>query len=278
MKSLAARRTRSIIGFLIVASLLIAGVLHFASELGRAAIPTGWILLFALFFLAAYQIRKKIPLPWLGSASTWLQIHIYIGLMTFVLFILHTGLQFPDNLFNQVLFCTYMVLFFSGLIGLFLTRYIPGRITASGEEILFERIPAHIHKLRLEVEQLIEKLNNSEDVESEATLATGIIQNEIREFFSGPKNQLYHLVQSSKPRKQLINRLQYHKQILNEDEKEILAELIEKVIAKDHLDYSWTMQAVLKLWLFIHVPLTYGLIVLALFHLVVVSAFYGASL
>jgi hypothetical protein len=44
---------------------------------------------------------------------------------------------------------------------------------------------------------------------------------------------------------------------------------------KDGLDYHHALQLTLKLWLFVHIPLTYSLLIFSLVHLVLVYAFAG---
>ena len=44
---------------------------------------------------------------------------------------------------------------------------------------------------------------------------------------------------------------------------------------KNELDYQYALQGVLKGWLFIHIPLTYGMLLLAITHLVLAYAFSG---
>ena len=57
-------------------------------------------------------------------------------------------------------------------------------------------------------------------------------------------------------------------------EKESVAEqLIEMVVTKKNLDVQWNLQSVLKFWLFIHVPLSFGLLALAAAHIALVWQF-----
>ena len=60
---------------------------------------------------------------------------------------------------------------------------------------------------------------------------------------------------------------------LDEAESEYLAKIEDLVAQKDGLDYQYAHQSLLKYWLFVHVPLTYALLVLALLHLILVHAF-----
>ena len=52
-----------------------------------------------------------------------------------------------------------------------------------------------------------------------------------------------------------------------------MAELDSLIKLKFDLDYRYALQSVLRLWLFIHIPLTYGLILFTLVHIILVTAF-----
>jgi hypothetical protein len=63
---------------------------------------------------------------------------------------------------------------------------------------------------------------------------------------------------------------------LNERELSYAENLQALVEQKNQLDYAYALQNVLKAWLFVHIPATYGLILLALLHLLLVYSFGGA--
>ena len=44
---------------------------------------------------------------------------------------------------------------------------------------------------------------------------------------------------------------------------------------KDELDFHYSLNLALKAWLLVHVPLTYGLLILAVLHMVTAYAFSG---
>ena len=58
-------------------------------------------------------------------------------------------------------------------------------------------------------------------------------------------------------------------------ERESLERLSDLVCQKDDLDYHHALQATLKGWLFVHIPLTYSLWILVVLHLVLAYAFTG---
>jgi hypothetical protein len=61
------------------------------------------------------------------------------------------------------------------------------------------------------------------------------------------------------------------------DQEMIQAEKLRALVErKNRLDYAHALQSVLKAWLFVHIPATYGLILLTLLHLLLVYSFGGA--
>ena len=62
---------------------------------------------------------------------------------------------------------------------------------------------------------------------------------------------------------------------LNDEERNFAAQLRELAEKKDELDYQYALQATLKGWLFVHVPLTYSTILLMSLHAVLAYAFRG---
>ena len=64
---------------------------------------------------------------------------------------------------------------------------------------------------------------------------------------------------------------------LNREEREVMKQIAELVRRKDTLDYHHSLQLTLKLWLFVHIPLTYSLLIFSLVHIVLVYAFSGGA-
>ena len=64
---------------------------------------------------------------------------------------------------------------------------------------------------------------------------------------------------------------------LDDNERALRKRLEELVLVKDDLDFHYANQAALKYWLFVHIPLTYSLLVLCLLHAFVVYVFSGAG-
>ena len=240
--------------------------------LRESAFASGWILLAVMLFLASYNLRKKLTYPPLLSSATWLRLHVWVGLLSVVLFLWHVGWGMPNGLFEGALAGVYVGVAASGLGGLALSRLIPSRLTVRGEEVLFERIPLYRRQLRERAEVVIVESAS----ESGTTTLSEFYARRLADFFYGPRHAWRHVVQSTRVMTEMSNELRSLERYLNDREREALRELTELVEAKDGLDYHHTMQGVLKGWLFVHIPLTYLLLVLTAAHVVIVHAFVGA--
>ncbi|MCH7686505.1 MAG: hypothetical protein IH899_07470, partial [Planctomycetes bacterium] len=155
MKSFARRRWRNLGIALVPAAAILLFDSVYTLSMRSFSYVSGWTLLVVILGLAAYNLRKKLPFLPLGSSSTWLQIHIYAGLLTAVLFLVHIEFRVPNGVFEIVLSLLYVLVFLSGLGGLALSRVFAMRFTANGEEVQFERIPFFIRQIQDEVHQMV---------------------------------------------------------------------------------------------------------------------------
>src|SRR6266550_585584 len=87
---------------------------HFSRTLSNYAYFTGWILFAAMVFLTIYNARKKLPFLPLGSSESWLQVHIYVGFFTVVLFLIHLNFRIPSGWFEITLAGLYFLVTGSG--------------------------------------------------------------------------------------------------------------------------------------------------------------------
>ena len=60
---------------------------------------------------------------------------------------------------------------------------------------------------------------------------------------------------------------------LNSDERKLMLEIAQFIRSKENLDFQLNAQRALKLWLFVHIPVTYSLILLGLVHGIIAWAF-----
>ena len=231
-------------------------------SLQPAAQISGLLLFGVLLVLTAFNARKKLPFLPLWRAATWLRFHVYAGWFSVALFLMHVDFRLPAGGLEVTVAVLFVLVALSGVIGHVLSRVLPARLTVHGENLVFERIPAYRQELRREVEAMV--LKAVEAIGS--TTISDFYEERLAAYFARPCNCGSHLFGSPKPLHALLERIDALERFLNPAEREVMAEIAERVRAKDNLDFQWYLQGVLKLWLFVHIPLTYGLLILAAAH------------
>jgi hypothetical protein len=248
-------------------------VLHAAWQATHAHLVylSGWALLACLLCLTAYNARKKLPFLPLLSSRTWFQLHVYLGLFTGLLFLLHLQWRWPTGRFEGMLASLFTAVTLSGIFGWWLSRTLPPRLTTAGGEVPFDRIPIVRRDLRLRAEKLVlDAIGRS----GSPTLAD-FYSGRLAGFFQGPANFIPHVRGSRRPLNRLLAQISELRRFVKPEERDAVNLLAELVRQKDALDFHRAMHLLLKGWLFVHVPLTYGLLVFTAVHVVVVYAFSG---
>lgn len=271
MTTFASRRIRNIILFAIALA-----VIAFATAVDRVTVTldgffTGWILFGLFVFLAGLNIRAKLSMLPIGNASTWTQLHIYAGLMTVFVFLMHIDWSIPNGIFEWTVAGVFTLTVLSGIIGLFLSRIVPRQLTRRGEEVMFERIPSFRAKLREEAEAVILRAAEAGGGNS----IRAFYLEKLAEFFAGPRNFMAHMTGSTKPIFTLKNEMESLERYLGPTDRAHLDELRALVIRKDDLDFHHAQQLVLKTWTFVHVPMTWALLIVMLLHMTMAYAFSG---
>jgi hypothetical protein len=235
------------------------------------AFLTGWALLAGMFVLTIYNVRKKLPFLPLGKSETWLQIHIYLGFFTTLLFLIHLNFRLPHGWFEIALAWLFVLVSGSGMAGLLFSRVLPRRLATRGGEVIFEKIPALRHALKTQAEDL------ALGMDAKSPVIADFYARRLAAFFSGPKNLWLHLAESRRPVNALLAQLEDLRRFSNDAERDQIGKLSALVRQKDGLDYHRALQLTLKLWLFVHIPLTYSLLIFTAAHLVFVFGFSGGA-
>ncbi len=219
-----------------------------------------------------YSIRKSVPFLPLGSSSAWLQLHIYAGLLTFVLFIVHLGFSIPNGMFECLLALVYLAVFLSGLTGLYMTRSFPARLTMLGHEVIFEQIPVVQRELQDRIEAMV-LVGHSE---TETSAIAEFYRNQIRPYLIGHHDLATQLTRGTSARWHHLSRaIEDEKRYLADDECRLMDSVREIVHRKFVLDTQYALQGALKAWLFFHIPATWALLIFAVFHALLVHAWSG---
>ena len=271
MNQFAKRRTVNSIALAVVTMVCWVSLSVLDASIRATSFWTGWLLFALVVSLAMFNGRKKLPFLRLGAAASWMQFHIYAGFFSVLVYLAHAGFHFPHGILEFSLCILFAIIAVSGLIGLFISRVIPVGLTSRGEPVLFERIPALRMGLHREVEELVVGCAR----EHQTTTISDFYASRLEKFFRTPRNFANHLMGWTRAMRELEREIEAMDRYLNDDEREVLAQILERAQLKDDLDYQWARQLLLKGWLFVHIPLTFSLLILVGLHVFVVYGFRG---
>lgn len=266
-------RRRFFLILLLAAVCGVAWTIHhlFNISLHFTPVTTGLILISSCFALAFFNARKKLPFVPLLRASTWLQFHIYAGWFAVFIFLLHINGRWPDGIFETTLATMFTLVALSGVVGIVITRMLPGRLALHGENVIFERIPALRVKLQKDVEALVWKSVE----ETKSFTISEFYTARLKAYFDRPRNIMPHLIASKAPLQKLTSEVKLLERYMVANERAILVEISECIVAKDNLDAQTAGQGLLKYWLFVHIPLTFSLLLLGMLHGMLAFSFAG---
>ncbi len=250
-------------------------------SLARSGHATGYALYTMVLFLAAYNLRKKLPSLPLGSSAGWMQAHLWTGMGSGMIFWWHLtaqhpaggGLSWPSGWIEGLLAFLFLATFTSGLIGLYLTRTIPKQITRTGEPFIYERIPRLRAQVRNEARATVLRAVHA----TGATTLADYYADRLHGFFARPRSLAYWWRPTSATRKRLFDELTAIDRLSTEGEHMAGERLFKLVRRKDDLDFHESRQGLLKLWVFAHVALTWGLILFGALHGLLAVAFRGGA-
>jgi hypothetical protein len=255
-------------------TILIAAALAVAATVARealwpVAVYTGWLLLALVLALTFFNARKKLPFLPLFSASTWLQAHIYIGWLSCFVFLLHTGARIPSGRLETMLAIAFIAVAVSGAFGLWLSRWLPPRLVRSGESLIYERIPVLRHRLTEEAREVVRRA----ETETQSSTLPDFHLRVLHRYFQRVPPLLAPLTGDDPEFHRVRQELDSTRRYLNESEETLARTLADLVEAKRNLDVQLAGQRLLKLWLFVHIPLTYVLLVFIAAHVWLVLHF-----
>jgi hypothetical protein len=149
--------------------------------------------------------------------------------------------------YEQLLAAGFYLVSFSGIVGYFFQRIFPKRLTLTGIEVIYERIPAEIADAHQEAQALIAQYPEAQ-------------RKPLEWFFSRPRFFFSHLFEGKKG----DHWIRRHLEPIKNDRLVALAQL------KNKLDIHDAVQKILKGWLWFHAPLTLWVWVLVIWHVVLV--------
>jgi hypothetical protein len=238
-------------------------------HLGHPAVLSGWLLFAVMFGLVLFNLRKRLSMIPLGSASAWLALHTVGGALAIGLFLIHADTFWPTGSYERLLTLLFYLVSLSGLLGFAIQRIYPRLLSQINYEVIYERIPAEIAILRDQAEAIVLECTakTTSDTLAQYYLAS------LAWYFDRPRFMLNALVGNRRTRSWLDREWGAVARYLNAAENAFLSQLLELCETKAKIDAHYAIQGLMKLWLLVHLPLAAAVMVVAVWHVLLVHVY-----
>lgn len=219
----------------------------------------GFLAALLFIFEMLYPYRRSRARP-LGTAKAWIQAHVYFGAIAFLAVFLHNGLRLPQGGLGWWLVILAGWTTITGLLGVWLQKWIPAALSEGLRvEALYERIPELVEGLVKEADALVEDASD---------VLERFYRTEVRRSLGKLAPSWGFLLDVRAGRERAIEPFRRMQQFVDASEKEKVDDLMTLYTEKMELDAQYSVQAILRRWLVLHVPtagLLMGLMVIHVF-------------
>jgi hypothetical protein len=227
----------------------------------------GTIGLLLILWLAMLGIRKRAITRGRWSLKAWTSAHVYLGLALIVIGTLHTGFQFGWNV-HTLAWVLMMLVILSGVYGITVYAALPQGLSDARSEMTGPQMIDAVNSLDKQIQGAAQPLS---DVDSEV-----VIGSLGEDAFGGG---VWRRLTGSYPRCGNRRALQIMRGRLAETTgkqqqsvEQVVTLLERKAAALQRVRGYVQRRALLEVWLYVHIPLTFVLIAALLAH--VVSVFF----
>jgi len=229
----------------------------------------GMLAFLAMIWTWLLSARKRATKRQLGTVSFWLKGHIWIGLLSVPLVFFHTGFQFGGTL-EQILMGIFLLVIASGLLGQLIQQYIPRFMTASlDKQAIPEQVDNVVSALQSKADGLVVAVCGTlfDSVESESPSQIDAIRRfhltHVRPFMDIHPPSDSVLINSALAASVFATQ----KQSVSVAHRELLDELFDLCDERRQLLIQRKWHAILHYWTFLHIPISFSLLVLVIIHI-----------
>lgn len=228
-------------------------------------IATGIISLFLLVILILYNIRKKSFRYILGSVHGWFLSHIYLGILSFFVVMMHSKFSMSGTL-SILLSILFIIAVASGIIGLLLYKNIPLSMSKFGRDVFtLDEIKEKIMARKISAEKIMSGMSiESRDFYTDS----------IKNMFKSKRTKWEYLFMEES--EMIIKQTRIFDKLIQyapRNEVYTLKLLINPIIEKEKLVFMLAKIELLRVWLNIHIPLTGALLTAVIIHIISISYF-----
>jgi len=238
-------------------------------------IAFGLLATLLIGLLLWYGVRKRQYRSRWGTMETWLQSHVYLGLLSLAVVLYHSGFRFEDKLAVAALVVLALVVL-TGLFGAILYTTVPRILTDVQGDASPEELSVEIRRFTRSMARL---------AEGKSSVFRRIHQSLVKELEPRPLSGWRILFRSARPgtrdrrtREGEDDWTELLRKVGPEEQEDLRELLVRSRQAREQLHRLAAQQKyknLLEVWLYAHVPLSLALVVLVLAHLVAVFYYRG---
>jgi len=227
----------------------------------------GSIGLGLIVWLTWFGVRKRRYGPGNWRLEAWLSAHVYLGLSLIVVATLHTGFQFGWNV-HTLAYGLMLAVIASGIFGVFAYLRYPTMMTENRRGLTLDELFTQISELDAEMREsaiaLGDEVNSAVlDAAQNTRIGGGVLRQ-----LSGREPKCATAA--------ALGRLRGLASNATQEQAEAMRRIVALMTRKDELleraRSDVQFKAMMEIWLYLHVPLTFGLLVALAAH--VVSVFF----
>lgn len=220
-----------------------------------------------ILWLTALGLRKRAMTRGRWSLKAWTSAHVYIGLSLIVIATLHTGFQFGLNV-HTLAYALMMVVILSGVVGTCFYAALPTALSSNREEMTQPQMIDALRSIDRQLHDAAQPLDHHL-----AALVRGSLEQD--PFGGGLVRRLSGRYPDCATRaaQAAIRRETAYRPNLGEDPiGKVDALLVRKEAILGRVRRHLRLKAMLEVWLYVHVPVTFALIAALSAH--IVSVFF----
>lgn len=215
----------------------------------------GTIAVLLILWLTMLGIRKRWMTSGRWALKAWTSAHVYLGLSLIVVATLHTGFQFGLNV-HTLAYALMMIVIISGIYGIAAYASLPAELSSSRSDMTRPQMIDAVAKLDRQLQNAAQPLGH----EATKIVARSIADDVFRAGLIRRLSGRYLHCRTLRALRDMRRRaaISAGDQVKAFD---TVADLLErKCAALDRIRKHLRIKALLEVWLYLHVPLTFALI------------------
>jgi hypothetical protein len=220
-----------------------------------------------ILWLTMLGVRKRAMTTGKWSLKTWTSAHVYLGLSLIFIGTLHTGFQFGWNV-HTLAYTLMMIVIISGIFGVIAYANVPQSMSANRAEMTEKQMLESIRSIDRQLHEAAQPLDTTNADLVRQSLDQDPFGGGIIRRLSG----VYPNCATRYAQAEIRRETAYKPRIDDDPLEKIDALLTRKEAMLGRVRNHLRLKALLEVWLYFHVPITFALIAALLAH--IISVFF----